>query len=104
MVDVDQSSPGTDVGWVRTWSAPCIDLHDEFVSLEVPRGTTDRVQVADVDPAKSGSAMRVTVRDGDWAWNPYANGGAGAIIPGGWRAEAVGPFEEQSERPVQYRW
>jgi hypothetical protein len=57
-----------------------------------------------MQPAKVGNAMRVEVRNGDFAWNPYANGGQGAQISGGWRAEAIGPTEYESFPPVRYYW
>jgi hypothetical protein len=48
--------------------------------------------------------MRVEVRDGDVAWNPHANGGAGGPIAGGWRAEVVGPEEVASSTWLRYQW
>src|SRR5215211_4877350 len=95
------------IWWHQTWYAPCNDISTpgkEFVLLQVPKGTLDRLTSSPVQPPKNGNAMRVEVRDGDFAWNPYANGGQGAIIPGGWRAEAVGPSESQMDRPVSYGW
>jgi hypothetical protein len=80
--------------WHQTWYAPCNDVTTpgtEFVGIHVPKGTTDRLQGVPVQPAKNGNAMRVEVRHGDIAWNPHANNGNGAPIPGGWRAEALGP-------------
>jgi hypothetical protein len=70
----------------------------------VPKGTTDRLQGVPVQPAKNGNAMRVEVRHGDIAWNPHANNGNGAPIPGGWRAEALGPTEPEGARPLRYQW
>jgi hypothetical protein len=93
--------------WHRTWYAPCSDVttkNVEFVRFEVPKGTADRLVSDPVQPAKLGNAMRVEVRPGDWAWNPDANNGAGAQIPGGWRAEAQGPSEFQTAMPVHYEW
>jgi len=48
--------------------------------------------------------MRAEVLQGDVAWNPRANNGQGAEIPGGWRAEAVGPEELQGNHAVRYEW
>jgi hypothetical protein len=76
----------------------------EFVWAQVPKNTTDRLTSFPVQPAKNGNAMRVDVRHGDVAWNPYANGGNGAPIPSGWRAEVVGPTEYQGDRPLRYQW
>jgi hypothetical protein len=93
--------------WHRTWYAPCNDVTHkgvEFVRFEVPQNTTDRLMSYPVQPAKSGNAMRVEVRPGDWGWNPDANNGQGAVIPGGWRAEAQGPTELQADQAVGYSW
>lgn len=89
--------------WFRNWYAPCNDVTTpgkEFVWAQVPKGTVDRLTSSPVQPAKDGNAMRVEVRPGDMAWNPYAN----KEIPGGWRAEAVGPTEFQDVRPWRYLW
>lgn len=94
---------GNGGGWQRTWYAPCSNL-GEFTSIEVPQGTTDRLRIDSPQPARSGTALRAEVRDGDIAWNPNANNGQGAEIPGGWRAEAIGPFESQTDKPVRYEW
>lgn len=93
--------------WHRTWYAPCNDITTpgkEFVWLQVRQGTSDRLQSVPVQPAKLGNAMRVEVRNGDFAWNPYANNGQGAQIGGGWRAEAVGPTEHETATAVIYNW
>jgi hypothetical protein len=90
--------------WTASWQAPCNDPAAEFRAIQVSRNTTDRLISFPVQPAKVGNAMRVEVLQGDCAWNPAANGGQGAQIPGGWRAEAVGPEEHQSDQPVRYEW
>lgn len=90
--------------WKRTWYAPCDDPDTEFRALQVPKDTADRLVSWPVRPVKSRNAMRIEVLQEDWAWNPAANGGAGARIEGGWRAEGVGPEETQSDRAVRYKW
>ena len=90
--------------WQLQWQAPCDDLANEFRAIQVHKDTTDRLLSWPVQPAKSGNAMRAEVLQGDFAWNPHANGGAGAQIAGGWRAEAVGPEETQSNQAVRYEW
>jgi hypothetical protein len=70
----------------------------------VPKGTNDRLQSVGVQPAKWGDTIRAEVRNGDFAWNPYANNGQGAQIGGGWRAEAIGPTEYTSSAAVMYHW
>jgi hypothetical protein len=89
--------------WIRTWTAHCGDL-SEWRAIQVPFQTTDRLQCVPAPGGRPGNAMRVEVRDGDTAWNPHANNGAGAPIAGGWRAEAVGPEETATTLPVRYGW
>jgi hypothetical protein len=92
--------------WTRTWYAPCNDLSPgvEWSSIQVRKGTVNRLISVAVQPPKNGNAMRAEVLDGDVAWNPKANGGKGAEIPSGWRAEAVGPTEYSSDSDVRYDW
>lgn len=47
--------------WHRTWYAPCNDVTTpgkEFVWVQVPKGTNDRLQSVAVQPTKLGNAMR----------------------------------------------
>jgi hypothetical protein len=85
--------------WLPTFHAPCNDPRTEFRSVEIVANSTDRLASAAVQPAKNGNAMRIEVRDGDFASNP-----AGGLIQGGWRAEAIGPEEQESTAPVHYMW
>jgi hypothetical protein len=89
--------------WMRTCYFPC-DTLTEWRAIQVPKSTTHRLTIGPTPGGRTGNAMRVEVRDGDIAWNPKANGGAGAPIPGGWRAEVVGPEEHEARLPVRYRW
>jgi quercetin dioxygenase-like cupin family protein len=91
-------------GWQLEWQAHCDDLATEFRAIQVREDTTDRLVSWPVQPAKSGNAMRAEVLQGDFAWNPRAGNGQGAEIPGGWRAEAVGPEELQGDHAVRYEW
>lgn len=88
---------------------PCEDLTHgkEFVRIEVPKDHADRLKIENPPVLLSpdaGRALRAEVRDGDQAWNPDANDGQGALIEGGWRAEAQGETETQRETPVRYDW
>ncbi|MEJ2865343.1 heparin lyase I family protein [Actinomycetospora flava] len=91
-------------GWQIKWQAHCDDLVVDFESVQVRKDTTDRLLSWPVRPAKSGNALRAEVLQDDVAWNPDANMGKGADIAGGWRAEAVGPTENQSNHSVRYEW
>lgn len=83
----------------RTWFAPCDSL-SEWRSRQVPAGTSDRLQIVpDPAGAQNNKVLRVEVRDNDVAVN-----GAGNPIPGGWRAEVVGPDEDGSGRWARYGW
>jgi hypothetical protein len=82
----------------RTWYAPC-DALTEWSSLQIPAGTTDRLQIVPAPGGRSGQALRVEVRDNDIAENPYNH----QPIPGGWRAEAVGPTEQDGQW-ARYEW
>jgi hypothetical protein len=79
---------------------PC-DALSEFEAIQVPAGTDDRLRCMEPDglPAKSGSALRVWVQDGDQAVNAE-----GEPIPSGWRAEATKWTETQGDTPIRYRW
>jgi hypothetical protein len=46
-----------------------------------------------------GRAFHVDVRDGDVAVNSR-----GQPIPGGWRAEGIGPTEAESSQVIRYEW
>ncbi|MEU0883352.1 polysaccharide lyase [Lentzea sp. NPDC005914] len=85
-------------GWQQTWSAPGNNL-SEWRSLQMPADPPARVRIASPPTPKSGTALRAEVRDGDVAVNS-----AGMPIPGGWRAEAVGPQEVSSQQSVRYEW
>lgn len=84
--------------WQQTWSAPGNNV-SEWRSLQIPADPPARVRITSPPTPKSGTALRAEVRDGDVAVNS-----AGMPIPGGWRAEAVGPEEAASEQPVRYEW
>jgi Polysaccharide lyase len=91
--------------WYSTWYAPCNDVTTpgkEFSSIQVRKGTSDRLISTSVQPPKLGNAMRVEVKSGDVAVNPYN----GLDIASGWRAEAVGPFEDEDQgfRNIRYTW
>lgn len=93
---------------------PCNDVttnNVEFVRFEVPKDTHDRmVSVPPTEyglPAKSGNAMRVEVRHGDWGWNKEyvdSQGNKGKLIEGGWRAEAQWRTEQESGEIIRYQW
>ncbi|MGH3807664.1 MAG: heparin lyase I family protein [Pseudonocardiaceae bacterium] len=78
--------------------APCNSL-SEWRSIQVPAGTTDRLQIVPAPLGKSAHALRAEVRDGDVAVNSKRD-----PIAGGWRAEVVGPTETQSSTTVRYTW
>jgi hypothetical protein len=84
--------------WQQTWSAPGNDI-SEWQSLQMPPDPPARVRIASPPAPRNGTALRAEVRDGDVAVNS-----AGTPIPGGWRAEAVGPQEAASQQPVRYEW
>jgi hypothetical protein len=82
----------------RTWHAPCDSLA-EWESLQIPAGTTDRLQIVPAPGGRPGNALRVEVRDNDVAENPYNH----QPIPGGWRAEGIGPTESEG-MSARYIW
>src|SRR3954454_24428334 len=94
--------------WTRTWRAPGNDLATGWRAIQVIQAPdpwhTNRLECVSAPGGRKGNAMRVEVDDGDVAWNPHANNGAGAPIPSGYRAEVVGPEEHASKLPVRYRW
>jgi Polysaccharide lyase len=84
--------------WIVAWRAPCDSL-TEWRSIQVKKGTTDRIQIVPAPLSRSANALRVEVRDDDIAADP-----AGKPIPGGWRAEAVGPTESVLNQRSRYAW
>jgi hypothetical protein len=71
----------------------------------MPADPPARLRISTLPVPKSGTALRVEVRDGDIAVNPN-----GTPVSGGWRAEAVGPqdgcfgCEHECERWVECDW
>ena len=77
--------------WERTWYAPCDSLA-EFRRLQVV--APDRLQIVVAPGGQGGSALRAEVRNGDQPPN----------VGGGWRAEVVGPIEQNSITLTKFRW
>jgi len=84
--------------WESTWSAPGETIA-EWQALQVKANTTDRIQSVVAPPGGNGHAFRFEVRDDDVAVNAK-----GQEIPGGWRAEGIGPTEQPSRTAVRYEW
>lgn len=82
----------------ESWAAPG-DALSEWASVQVPAGTTDRLQSVPAPSGGVGRAFQVHVRDGDVAVNS-----GGQPIPGGWRAEGIGPTEAESSQVIRYEW
>jgi hypothetical protein len=84
--------------FTRTFYVPGDSL-GEWLAIQVPANTNDRLSIVPAPLGKSPNALRVQVRDGDVAVNSQ-----GQPIPGGWRAEGVGPTEVASPNPARYTW
>lgn len=86
---------------LEEWQTNCDDL-SKFLNLHVKPETDNRL-ICEIPPpplpAKNGPALRATVEDGDVALTLQ-----GTSTGSGWRAEAVGPIENQGGPPVHYRW